>query len=136
MKKIVVALNKSYDLPRLASGLGHVALGLAASLGDGVGDLEFKTYVAMDGASFPWISNWPFVVLKGRGGQLRTLRSGLTDAGLPCVTYLDTMLEGGTEVEMAATASRTQDDLEVLAVATFGEASTLQPLTGKLSLWR
>jgi hypothetical protein len=136
VKKVVVALNKSYDLARLTSGLGHVTLGLAASLGTGVGDLDFKTYASKDGAAFPWISNWSFVVLRGRGGQLRTLRQGLLDAGLPCVAYLDTMLEGGTDAEMAATAARTQDELDLLAVATFGEVDALQPLTGKLSVWR
>jgi hypothetical protein len=113
-----------------------VTLGLAASLGDRTEDLDFRTYVAGDGTEFPWITNWSFVVLKGRGGQLRTLRQGLLEAGLPCVTYLDTMLEGGTEVEMAATAAKSEDELQLLAVATFAEADTLQPLTGKLSLWR
>lgn len=133
--KFVVVLNRSYDLARLTSGIGHVTAGLVGSLSDRVGDLRFLQYKAADGATFDWISDWPFVVLKGRGGQLKTLRSNLQTQGLPCVTYLDTMLEGGTAVEQAATAERTLDELEILALATFGEQEAIGAMTKRFSLW-
>ena len=134
-RKFVVVLNKSYDLARLTSGIGHVTAGLVAGCADRVDDMEFLDYVSADDQTYKSISNWPFVVLRGRGGQLKTLRTGLLEKGLPAVAYLDTMLEGGTEVEMAATRARSADDLEILALATFGDREEISVMTKKFSLW-
>jgi hypothetical protein len=135
-KKFVVVLNRSYELSRLTSGLGHVTAGLAASLSADGEDLGFLTYESADGQEFPSISDYSFIVLKGRGGQMKTFHAALKERQLPCVTYLDTMLDGGTAVEMAATKQRTFEELEVLAVATFGDAELVNALTKKFSLWQ
>lgn len=135
-KKFVVVLNKSYELSRLTSGMGHVTAGLVASMSEELESMGFLTYESRDGHVFPWISDHSFVVLRGRGGQLRTLRQELLQSQLPCVAYLDTMLEGGTAVEMAATKERTVDEIDILAVATFGDADAISRLTKKFSLWQ
>lgn len=135
-KKFVVVLNRGYELSRLTSGLGHVTAGLVAKLSGRADDMSFLEYRSKDGESFPWISDHSFIILKGRGNHMRTLRSDLLAKDLPCVTYLDTMLEGGSEAELAATAERSIDELNVLAIATFGERSVLDGLTRKFSLWR
>lgn len=135
-KKFVVALNRSYDLSRMTSALGHVTAGLTASLADRRQELGFLTYTTKDDTTLPWISDHSFVVLKGRGGQLKTLRAELVANALPCVVYTDTMLEGGTTVEMAATRERTMEELDILAVATFGDIDALNPFTKKFSLWQ
>lgn len=135
-KKFVVVLNKNYDLARLTSGMGHVTAGLVGSLSNDVESLSFLEYESADGQKFPWISDWPFIVLRGRGGQIKTLRESLGEKSLPCVVYLDTMLEGGTEVEMAATKSRNLEDLDVLALSTFGDREVIDGLTKKFSLWQ
>jgi hypothetical protein len=135
-KKFVVALNRGYDLARLTSGLGHVTAGLVGSLASDVDALRFLEYESKDGDRFPWISDWPFIILKARGGQLKSLRQSLTERSLPCVCYLDTMLEGGTVVEQKATRERTLEEIDVLAVATFGDRVTIDELTKKFSLWR
>jgi hypothetical protein len=57
------------------------------------------------------------------------------ERGLPAVVYLDTMLEGGTEAQMAATKSRPVDDLEILVLATFGDCGQVNALTKRFSLW-
>jgi hypothetical protein len=136
VKKFVVVLNRSHELSRLTSGLGHVTAGLAASLTQTGEDLRFLTYESADGQQFSSISDYSFIVLKGRRGQLKTFHAALREKELPCVTYLDTMLEGGTAVEMAATKQRNFEDLEVLAIATFGDVDVLNGLTKKFSLWQ
>jgi hypothetical protein len=135
-KRFVVVLNRAHELARLASGLGHVTAGLVASQASNLEDLSFVEYRSADGKTFPWVSDWPFIVLKGRGGQIATFRAALLERGLPCVTYLDTMLSGGSEAQQAATAARNDEDLTPLAVATFGERSVLDELTRKFSVWR
>jgi hypothetical protein len=132
-KKSVVVLNRSHELSRLTSGLGHVTAGLAASLTKAGEDLGLLNYESADGQEFPSISDYSFIVLKGRGGQMKTFHTALKERRLPCVTYLDTMLDGGTAVEMAATKQRS---FEELAVATFGDAELINALTKKFSLWQ
>jgi hypothetical protein len=134
-KRFIVVLNRGYELSRLASGLGHVTAGLVASQSAHLDDLAFVEYKSQDGQVFPWISDWPFIVLKARGGQLRTLRTALRERELPCVTYLDTMLSGGSRVQQENTAGLPEDQLTLLAVGTFGEREVLAELTKKFSLW-
>jgi len=135
-KKFVVVLNRSHELARLTSGLGHVTAGLAASLSENRADLSFVEYQSSDEQRFPWISDWSFIVLKGRGGQMKTFRDSLLEQGLPCVVYLDTMLTGGSQAQQKATQERSLEELEFLAVATFGDRGAIDALTKKFSVWQ
>lgn len=135
-RKFVVVLNKSYELTQLASGLGHVTAGLIASQADRLGDLSFVEYKSADGEVYPWISDWPFIILRGGGGQMATFRTALQSRNLPCVSYLDTMLSGGSQAQQEATAGKQTAELVPLAVATFGEKAVIDELTKKFSLWR
>jgi len=134
--KFVVVLNRSFDLARLTSGIGHVTAGLVASQASSLDKLSFVEYTSSDSQSYPWISAWPFIVLKARGGQLKTFRDALIQLGLPSAVYLDTMLTGGSEAQQKATQERTSEELTYLAVATFGEREVIDQLTKKFSLWQ
>lgn len=134
--KFVVVLNRGYELARLTSGLGHVTAGLTASLAARLPELSFVEYRSADGQIYPWISDWPFIVLKGRGGQMQTLRTALTERGLPCVTYVDTMLSGGSQAQQHATAERPAAELAPLAIATYGPRAEIDELTRKFSVWQ
>lgn len=134
--KFVVVLNRSYELPQLVSGIGHVTAGLVASLSKDLDELSFVEYQTADGETYPWISDWPFIILKARGGQLQTLRETLKFRQLPHSTYLDTMLTGGSAHQQKITRERNASEVAVLAVATFGDRTTIDELTKKFSLWR
>jgi hypothetical protein len=135
-KKFVVALNRGYELPRLASGLGHVTAGLVASLSGRTDELRFGRYESADGVGYPWISDWPFIVLKARAVHLQTFRDELASRDIPHSTYLETMLSGGHEAQRSATRQRAAAEIPVLAVAAFGRRTQLDELTKKFSLWR
>ncbi|MGI8648113.1 MAG: DUF2000 family protein [Mycobacteriales bacterium] len=134
--KFVVVLNRSYELSRLTSGLGHATAGLVASLAQDVDKLSFVEYTSSDGQPYPWISDYPFITLKGRGGQMQTFRENLIFRGLPCVTYLDTMLAGGSVAQQEATSQRSSAELTPLVVATFGPSADLNEMTKKFSVWQ
>ncbi|MEU1204835.1 DUF2000 domain-containing protein [Nocardia sp. NPDC005825] len=134
--KFVVVLNKNYDLARLASGLGHVTAGLSASLHAERDRMNFVRYESFDGETYPWISEWPFIVLRGTGGHIRSFGTELQIRDLPCVTYLDTMLTGGSDSQRESTSATKSDDLTPLAIATFGDGEVIDQLTKKFSLWK
>jgi hypothetical protein len=133
--KFVIVLNKRRELPEMISGIGHVALGLGGSYQPSE-DLGLVTYSDADGTDYPSISDWSVVVLRGGSGQMKNLKSALEAEELPCVSYLDTMLSGGSEAQQERTRETAAEDIELLALATFGEVSRLDPLTKKFSVWR
>lgn len=135
-RKFVIVLNKRQELPRLLSAIGHVAIGVAGGDHHSPSDLSLVTYMDADGQQYPSISDWSVVVLRGGSGQMKNLKSSLEAEGLPCVVYLDTMLTGGSEAQQAKTKETKGEDVEILALATFGEISQLDPLTKKFSVWQ
>src|SRR4051794_25773453 len=98
MKKFVVILNKSYQADQLLSALGHVSAGLSANSGDRP-LMDFVTYKDAEGATYPNVSAWPFIVLRGNGGGLKRFRSDLIESGIEYSCYLDTMISGGSEAQ-------------------------------------
>jgi hypothetical protein len=134
-RKFVVVLNKSYDVSRLLSALGHVSAGLAGNSGL-ADEMKFITYEDKSGQTYPNISEWSFVVLKGKGSHIRKFREGLLAKQMKYACYLDTMLSGGSEVQQAATKEKPAEECEMLALATFGDAAILDSLTKRFSLWR
>ena len=133
-RKFVVVLNKRYEAAELLSALGHVTVGVAGGDGDTDG-LSLVTYVDADGTEYPRISDWPFIVLRGKGGQMATFHERLREEGLPAVAYLDTMRTGGSEAQQERTRQMATEQIELLAVATFGERERIDPLTKRFSVW-
>lgn len=133
--KFVVVLNKRYEAAQLLSAIGHVTVGLAGSASNGE-DLSLVDYRDADGGVYRSISDWPFIVLRGGGGQIATCRQRLEQAGLPAIAYLDTMIVGGSEAQQKKTQETPTEQLEIMALATFGERSEIDPLTKRFSVWR
>ena len=134
-KKFVVVLNKSFAADQLLSALGHVTAGLAANSPQREA-MSFVVYRDAQGETYPNISEWPFIVLRGNGGGIKRFRADLIAADLSYSCYLDTMISGGSAAQVAATATQKTDDLQILALATFGDATKIDPLTKKFSLWK
>lgn len=135
-KKFVAVVNQSFEGPVVLNALGHAAVGLGAGAGT-VESMGLVQYEDKNGAIFPNISAFPFIVLKGRGGQLKTFRGALLDALIPHTCFLDSMMEGGSDAQVARTMeSSIADSLNVIIIVAFGERNHLDPLTKKFSVWR
>lgn len=132
--KFVVVLNKRFEASELLSATGHVTAGLVGRYGDR-NEMSFVEYEDAAGGSYEPVSDWPFIVLRGKAGQIATFRNALEPLGLPAVAYLSTMVSGGSAVQQARTRETDPADLEILALATFGERDQLDPLTKRFSLW-
>lgn len=133
--KFVTVLNKRFEANQLLSALGHVTAGLVGQHGD-VAQMSFVTYQDADGGTYEPVSDWPFIVLRGKAGQIATFRTNLTELGLPAVVYLNTMISGGSEAQQAKTRQTPAAELEILALATFGERGEIDALTKRFSVWQ
>ena len=132
--KFVIILNKRYELALMTSAIGHVAAGLAKKCANE--DLRMVTYRDASGVEYPSISHWPFLILRAGAGQLANLRMNLENAGLPAVSYLDTMFSGGSDAQQEATSSKKSDEIEIVALGTFGDVNAIDEWTRKFSLWK
>ena len=135
MQKFVVVVNKSHEINTLLSAIGHVTAGLAGNTEQSE-QMNFISYTDSEGNTYPNISECPFIVLKTNGGKLKTFRDSLIESEIPYSCYLDTMLSGGSDVQVEETLKRKKDDLTILALATFGDTTKINELTKKFSLYR
>lgn len=133
-KKFVAVLNKSADAQRLLNALGHITAGLAGNTAQ-FDEMGFISYFDAEGNEYPNISRNPFIILKGNGSKIKQFRQDLMADKIPYSCFLDTMTSGGSEFQVAATKEKRAEDLEILAIVTFGERAILDPLTKKFSVW-
>jgi hypothetical protein len=137
MMKSIIALSEGFD-SRLAvqlNALGH----LAQSIGHQTSRQptgRFVSYVDARGDNLGSLSWWPLIVLAARPQKIVQLWSDLEVYDWPKACFVDTMVQGGSEAQLAATAVGKPDSLNIVAVAAFGPAEEINGLTKKLSLWR
>lgn len=134
--KFVAVLNRKAPLPQLLNALGHISVGLTAEHPD-LNEMHFLSYADANGGEHPSISRFPFIVLTARNGnQIRTLRNAALERRIPFVDFVDTMLGESAEDQLRRTKDTPEADLDYLAIALFGLAMDLDPLTRKFSLFR
>jgi len=133
-KKFVAVLNKSADPQKLFNALGHISVGLAGNTSQSE-EMGFLSYFDAGNNEYPNISKYPFIVLKGNGSKIKQFRRDLIANNIPYSCFLNTMITGGSEVQVATTKSTSADELEILAIVTFSERFILDPLTKKFSVW-
>lgn len=133
--KFVAVLNKSIEIPRLMNALGHVTIGLARQLESDV-EAGLVTYVDSEGNRFPHISQYPFIVLDTNSSKLKAFHEALNQENIRHTTFLDTMIEGGSDQQVERTKERKFEELIFYAIAAFGEKAKLDPLTKKFSLFK
>ena len=133
-KRFIAVLDQTVELQKLLVALGHISSGLAVK--NNINNImDFISYYDMDNNEFPNISQYPFIVLKGKQNHIKAFREELITKKMPHSCFLDTMLTGGSEIQQKITREKRLDDLKILAIATFGNQEELKPLTKKFSLW-
>ncbi len=112
LHRLCVVVSDSLDLSQALT----VTAGTAARLGAKVGvkALRQTPYVTANGIRIEGISEWPFIILKGKVGKLRSLLSALAGGTIPHVTGV----EGGV----------------VVCVALFGPEELVRPITKSFSM--
>jgi hypothetical protein len=137
--KLVTVLNKQLSCGTALNALGHMALGLAGRIAKSEGTESMcliDDYVDKNGGVHPSISYYPFIVLRGGPGQIRTLRNEAIVNNIYFVDFLDTMTIGTSDEQVAKTKVTSEQDLIYYGICLFGDKAQLDLLTKKFSLWR
>lgn len=135
-KSIIVLAETLRGRPAEALNvMGHLSQAIGAQAQGGT-DARFVDYQDQDGGRYPGISWWPLICLSGRPTKMWAYWDELVTRDLARGAFFETMLVGGSEEQLRATAERPRAELPILGVAAFGDAATLDPLGRKFSLWR
>lgn len=133
----IIAVNKTYrDQPGLlASAIGHVAQSVASQA---LTMPEFRQveYLDASGNCYPKMATSPVLVMTGQANKLWAFWNEAERSESPRAAYLDSMIIGGSEVQVANTESRTRDDLTPLVIGAFCDRGLVSGVTKKLSLYK
>lgn len=133
--KFICVLNGKVTTERLMNALGHVTAGLVHDLSADAA--EFLDYQNDADGFKSTIAKAPYIVLKAKNSnQLATLRAAADDGELPTNTFISAMIGESAEQQLSQTKEAEGDTLDYWAVALYGPAEQLTPLTKKFSLFR
>jgi hypothetical protein len=132
--KTVIALSKRYDdRPAVQlNAVGH----LAQSIGHQARDLRVADYRTADGQTVGSLAWWPLILLSGRAAKIEDLWQSVRGEGWARACFVETMIEGGSAAQLAATATLDGATLPIVAVAVHAPVAALDARTRKLSLWK
>ena len=132
--KLAAIVNKDIEVGVAMNALAHMSLGLGADLGKET--LQLDIYKDAQGNEYPNISQMPFIILRGKSGEIRKAIAQAREANLKIGIYLNTMT-GGTYLEqLEKTAQSPEDQLIYYGCVLFGPWETVSALTKKFSLWK
>jgi hypothetical protein len=133
--KMIVAVNRQLEPGRVMNAMSHALAGLVANITDKK-QIEFLDYPSSAGWS-SLIAKAPIIVLRSdNSGHLERLHKEAIDGGLPVNAFVHTMLGASADEQQQATLIADPASLEYWAVALFGGADQLKPLTKRFSLYK
>ena len=136
--KFAAVLSKKVDPGKIMNALAHMSLGLVASVTpEQVKDMGFVDYVDKDGNYHRNLSKNSYVILRAdNSNQIRNVRLGAIEKGIPHVDFTSTMQEGTYTEQLARTKEVPEAELEYYGICLFGTIEEVSELTKRFSLWK
>jgi hypothetical protein len=132
--KLVAVLNKDISSGVALNALAHMTVGLGAKLGADL--LKLDIYKEKNDLEYPNISQMPFIILRGKSGEIRKLVQQLREKEFAFGAFVHTMT-GGTYIEqLENTAKLIEEELTFYGCVAFGPFEELSVMTKRLSLWK
>lgn len=133
--RFIAILNKKIETGKLMNALGHMTAGLAGGF-KRANDMSFLEYKDKDGGIHPYISHFPFIVLKAENSnQIRKVRTEAMARHIIFTDFTSTMNVGTSAEQVNRTAQTPESELEYFGICMFGPTDQLIEFTGKFSLF-
>ena len=132
--KLVALLNKDLPVGVVMNALAHATIGLGAQIGKQ--DLMLDDYQDQNGNIYPNISKMPFIILRGKSGEIRKTLIAAKEQELAHGVFINTMTGGTYQEQLANTLVTLEEQLIYYCIVLFGPVETVNSLTKKFSLWR
>lgn len=133
--KFVAVLNRTCPPARLFNALGHTTVGLTA--GQEAQKFHLLDYPNKSIGLEAKISEYPYIILEcKKSGWLENFYNNAKKENLLVNGFTQTMIGSSADEQISNTAKASAKQIEFIVVVVFGEASRIDPLTKKFSLWK
>ena len=132
--KLVAILNKDVEPGVVLNALAHMTIGLGAEVGKST--LRLDDYKDATGNIYPNISQIPFIILRGKSGEIRKTIEKAKEQKILHGVFLNTMTGGTYQEQLVRTAKSPADGLTYYGCVLFGDWATVSEMTRKFSLWK
>lgn len=132
--KLVAIVNKDIEVGVAMNAIAHMTIGLGAQLDNDL--LRLDTYQDKDGNLYPNISQMPFIILKGKSGEIKKTIHAAREQGIKHGVFIHTMTGGGYQEQLDTTRVTSEESLVFYGAVLFGSWDAVSALTKKLSLYK
>lgn len=133
--KFAIVLNRKADLAAQINGAGHLCLGLHRWISEQ--DMLLRTFTDATGAAVSVLTDHPLIVLSARNGaHLKEAHALALANDVICSAFFECMRTGTPADQEVLVKQSTMDAQEYVALALFGPADKLNPITRRFSLTR
>ncbi len=134
-RKMSIVVRKDVASWQLTNTIGHIAAYLGNKMSEPFD--TGKYFTAKDGVDFPRNSQFPIVVLRAPGAELKSLATKLPDSKLSWIAYVQEMIDMIDDNELGkALSAKSSEEMDILGIGIFGPKDRLKELTGTLQLWK
>ena len=132
--KLVAILNKDIEPGVAMNALAHMTIGLGAQLNSQL--LQLNAYHDKEGNSYPNISQMPFIILRGKSGEIRKALQQTRELNIPFGCFINTMTGGTYQEQLDNTRATPEEHLVYYGAVLFGPWETVSQITKKFSLYK
>src|SRR5688572_10620012 len=107
--KLAAIVNKEIEIGAAMNAIAHMTVGLGAQLGNEL--LRLNNYRDKDGNTYPNISQMPFIILRGKSGEIRKAVQNAREQGIELCIFTNTMTGGTYLVQLENTLATPEEQL-------------------------
>jgi hypothetical protein len=132
--KLVAIINKDIEVGIAMNAIAHMTIGLGAQLNNAL--LRLNDYQDKDGNIYPNISQMPFIILKGKSGEIRKAVQNAKENNIQYGVFTNTMTGGTYQQQLDNTLTTQEQDLIYYGAVLFGTWDAISQMTKKFSLYK
>ncbi|MEI6628215.1 MAG: DUF2000 domain-containing protein [Alphaproteobacteria bacterium] len=132
--KLVAMVNKDIEVGVAMNAIAHMTIGLGAQLNNEL--LRLNDYRDKDGNIYPNISQIPFIILRGKSGEIRKAVNNAKEQNVKLGVFTNTMTGGTYQEQLDNTTATPEEQLIYYGAVLFGPWDIVSQITKKFSLYK
>ncbi len=132
--KLVAMVNKDTEIGVAMNAVAHMTIGLGAQLNNDL--LRLNDYRDKDGNVYPNISQIPFIILRGKSGEIRKAIKSAKEQNVKYGVFTNTMTGGTYQEQLDNTLATPEEHLIYYGAVLFGPWEVVSQITKKFSLYK
>ena len=132
--KLVAMVNKDTEVGVAMNAIAHMTIGLGAQLNNDL--LRLNDYRDKDGNIYPNISQIPFIILRGKSGEIRKAVNNAKEQNVKFGVFTNTMTGGTYQEQLVNTLTTPEEQLIYYGAVLFGPWDIVSQITKKFSLYK